>query len=279
MIKHSTDLLCVLCCRRRPEIGQACSICRDKLDEHLADIPRRHAQLPDMLMPTVGGIDGEGGSRGKRAAPPAPLRIDVLNLLGPSNPSLNASSAVREGALPTLEVLAIKEHEIRRARELAPPDPLATYAPWFGRQLAWVRSNAVTRPLAAAYLRWLIAALFRVPELRGQTVRECVAFLRLQLDWVCAQDMVEGFALEVRDAHNRLKDVFGEHRPKPIGTCPTGVTVDGRQPEDGEEAVRVCGTKLWASTNHNRVRCDGCGRKWEREDWDWMLQTLGSVAS
>lgn len=266
---HEKQIRCVLCRRRRPEVGHSCRPCRDRLDDVIADIPRKYDPLAGMLVPSSG--EKSEGKRGKRDAAPLPLRVDVLNVIGPSNPSLNAA-AYGEGALPTLEVLAILEHRVRRERQLPEPDLLQLYGPWLAAQLDWARAQvAAGAPFVALFLRWLIAAVFSVPELKWRTVRSSAVFLRKHVDWVCGQDWLETFAGDVKDAYNVLRDLHGEHRPKPIGLCPALVDRSG---------VSVpCGETLWAGTYSDTVRCRSCGETWDRDRWQWLGMTMGVLAS
>jgi hypothetical protein len=103
------------------------------------------------------------------------------------------------------------------------------------------------------------------------TVETCAAFLRAQLDRICTEDWVAQFAASIIRAHNDLKDVWGEHRPQPIGICSVLVERGGDQVE--------CGARLFASAYTDVVRCDSCGETWDRDRWRLLGQSMGVIAS
>lgn len=82
---------CVNGCRTRPsdgerqpisadEPGLLCRFCDRRLEVWLTEIPETYALLPYVVEP--GSVDRNPESkRGKRADPPAPLRVDVIDLL------------------------------------------------------------------------------------------------------------------------------------------------------------------------------------------------------
>lgn len=192
-----TDTIaCVLCTRRRREIGNCCGVCRDRIDERLADIAVLHKLLPELLIPGAGPQDG--GKRGKTAAAPLPCRVDVLNLIGPVN-----DVHVRYN----LDALG---------------DLLCQHGPY------------ATHAVLDALTETAREQLGLEPGPVGQSVPTLVKFLRRQLDRICAiYDPLYQFSQEISEAWSILKSVCGERRPSPIGTCPAVVVREGKSVECG----------------------------------------------
>lgn len=221
---------CTLCTGKQPRratVGLVCGVCRDRLDDRLADIPRKYGPLSQIewLLPVVG--ERAEGKRGKADAAPIPIRLDVLNLTGPTNPA-ESSTEPRIGSLPTLAVVE-----------------------------SWERLTREDLGFPAGT--------------RSATVDGCVAFLRAQLDRICGQGWVDEFAYAIRHAHDMLRDVWGEHRPQPVGTCPVPVERDGGTVD--------CGATLWVATYMNSLRCRSCGTVWDYDQWQWLGKTMGVIAS
>jgi hypothetical protein len=236
---HANDQIgCVLCpAGSEPQeatIGRVCKRCHRRLDERLADISVLYDCLPDLLIPGAGAQDT--GRRGKRAAAPLPTRVDVLNLLGPAN----------DVHIP-LSLDALGDLECQQ-------------------------DGTPTRVALDDLVETVREQLGLPPGGVGQSVWVLTQFLRRQLDRICAvYEPLDDFVAIVGDTHNALRTVCGEHRPKPIGTCPEEVERDGEKVE--------CGTPLFASTYSDTIRCRGCDRKWERSEWRWMGRRVGILAS
>lgn len=230
-------ITCVACPPWRGEpdratIGQVCRGCRDDLDNRLADLATLHRFLPDLLTPGAGEFDDT--PRG-RTVPPMSARADTLNLLGPAN-----------AAHITLSPTAFDDW-LCQGGPISPVEILRDIVDDVREQLALP------------------------PDAPGAQVTGMVTFLRRQLDRICAvHDPLDQLVTELRDMHNVLRDICGEHRPKPIGTCPEIVD---------HATGKLCGTTLWVSTYSDAVECSDCGRVWERREWRWMGRTMGVIAS
>lgn len=193
----SDALLCLLCGKRRHQIGVCCTKCRDNLEWRLNDIQELYALLPDLIQPGSGNVGG--GKHQKRDAGPLPGVEAVMNLLGRSNPDDAVHMAPGDdarhdqgGPLPTLAVLGSWVRLVCEERQFAGRD---TYA----------------------------------------SVTSEASFLRRHLDWICGQQWVDDFAAEITRAHNTLRDVAGEHRPQKIGTCPAQVGTENEPKVCGAE--------------------------------------------
>lgn len=87
---------------RAPEWPPACNGCRERARRELAEIPEAYARVPAALMPGSGGGEHVSGTR----TPPLPLRVDVLNLLGPGAAWTHREHDVDQvGTLPPLVLL------------------------------------------------------------------------------------------------------------------------------------------------------------------------------
>lgn len=94
-------------------------------------------------------------------------------------------------------------------------------------------------------------------------VATIVAWLDGQLDWVTRQEGVVAFARVVRELRAQLRPLTGEPRPKRVGTCPNVLQIGGAEGEH----TRECSAPLHAPLKSDTIRCNACGRAWEREEW------------
>lgn len=78
-----TDGMCVICRRREPTRGRVCEPDWKTINDLLADLPRKMALLPLMLMPGQ-SPDGEKVAT-TRVGSPTPARLDALSLVGPGS--------------------------------------------------------------------------------------------------------------------------------------------------------------------------------------------------
>ncbi|MFF7329672.1 hypothetical protein [Streptomyces sp. NPDC008150] len=124
--------------------------------------------------------------------------------------------------------------------------------------LALVGPGGVAARLSAVEDAWRQALGWTVAPWRGsaaQALPEQVTFLRNNLLWAASSyDEVGQDVEEIRRLHAECTALAsGEKRPGrvAIGHCP--VRVDGI----------LCGEQLTATTNTHRVRCHGCGTRWD----------------
>lgn len=85
-----------------------------------------------------------------------------------------------------------------------------------------------------------------------------VGFLRAHLEWIVAQGWLPDFETEIRQTHNRLRELCGEVRPKPVTFCPVEV--------DGE----VCATPLYVRPYAFALRCQRCGAYFDEHHLRWL---------
>jgi hypothetical protein len=88
-----SDVLCVVCLRRKPARGLVCDPDRTRLAERLGDLPRQIAALSLSLVPAGGAAHSER-VRTSRTGSPTGARLDVLTLTGPGNPRTDPPTAV-----------------------------------------------------------------------------------------------------------------------------------------------------------------------------------------
>lgn len=124
--------------------------------------------------------------------------------------------------------------------------------------LALVGPGGVAARLSAIEDAWRAALGWTVAPWRGspaQAVPELAGFLANNLLWACSSYEEVGQDIDdLRRLHAECKTIVdGDRRPGrvKIGLCP--VRIDD-QP---------CGTPLTATAASHRVRCAGCGARWE----------------
>lgn len=217
-----------------------CEQHRDMLAETLAGIGEwvkvgeQWVHLRDFLPP--GGTPDDGEKvHGRRTDPPAPIRLDVLNLLDSRSRDDNGNPSSVVG------VLAGWAQQVRLERRLAPEmverlirQPDAPDGPW----------HAYCDHDSCADMRIFYS---EPAELTIDTERRLLA---RHLDWICAQYWVRDMWDQLRRLDRALREAVGDPYPRPIGVCP--VPVD----------KGVCGTPLYAQPSGDGVRCRGCGEQW-----------------
>lgn len=180
----------------------------------LEDLPGMYATAAVELIPGA-APPGDGSRHMAVSGSPAPLRLDVLNLLSPAAPGgVTGTAEDQHGAQAVIGILESWERDWRSHRDL----------PVVG---AWA-----TLPQAVTALcRWLDR----------------------HLDWACANHpAIADFYGELGRCHRALRIALGDRdiRPK-IGTCPVilddGAPCGGRLAMTGENTVQCqdCGT-AWA---------------------------------
>lgn len=151
-------------------------------------------------------------------------------------------------------------------------DVVVVVRDWRSTRVAqvWVGSDGKVHceperpPLSVPAELWTLAV--HVADARTMTgpthmnVATIAAWLDGQLDWVTRQEGVAAFARVVRELVTQLRPLTGEPRPKRVGTCPN--TVDGES-----EHPRECAAPLFVPLKSDTIRCNVCGREWEREEW------------
>ncbi|NED75379.1 hypothetical protein G3I51_24250 [Streptomyces sp. SID9944] len=141
--------------------------------------------------------------------------------------------------------------------------------------LALVGPGGVAARLAAVEDSWRTALGWGIAAWRGspaQALPHQVQFLTNNLLWACSSYESVGQDIEeIRRLHAECTAlVEGERRPGrvQIGCCP--VPVDGG----------YCGTQLTATAASHRVRCTGCGARWETlGEWRELRAAQDAVAA
>lgn len=121
-----------------------------------------------------------------------------------------------------------------------------------------VGPGGVAARLSAIEDAWREVLGWTVAPWRGspaQAVPELVAFLANNLLWACSSYEEVGQDIDdLRRLHGEMTALVNDER-RPgrvqIGNCPVRVS------------DRVCWTPLTARADSHRVRCDGCGGRWE----------------
>ncbi|MCK2242160.1 MULTISPECIES: hypothetical protein [unclassified Crossiella] len=104
------------------------------------------------------------------------------------------------------------------------------------------------------------------------TVAADVNYLAGQWGWIARQPWVDEFATEIRELTQAVIAALRlEHRPVPIGPCPTKVLAAGR--------IRPCGRTLHVRPAASRIRCSACDTVWPRHRWGELGQALGDPRS
>lgn len=125
---------CVICTRRPPEWSLCCAGCTQRMRHNLLALVDEYA----LLDARPGASTGQRVS-GTRTAP-LPLRLDVLNLVGPGSATVTDPHADQTGDLPTLVWLEQWVDDWRDVRGQGEhrPDPIITgLVSWLLRRLDW----------------------------------------------------------------------------------------------------------------------------------------------
>ncbi|WP_181786040.1 hypothetical protein [Streptomyces phytophilus] len=152
--------VCVCCLRRTAAPGTlSCRLCTGELTDALRELPKLVPLLELLLEPSVQPTTGSRG--GGRAHSPAPLRLDVLTLIGPGHPT-PPLDALGGGDIPILPMVTgwagyiATQHRTgwrdpSGTVRVAPADPAprgATLAAWCTWLLAYL-PYALTEPWVA----------------------------------------------------------------------------------------------------------------------------------
>ena len=133
---------CVICQRRPPEWSLGCTGCKSRMRDQLRELVDEYALLD--ARPTGGAGERVSGTR----AAPLPVRVDVLNLVGPGSPAVTAEIDPatgrpyddQVGELPTLVWLEQWCRDWRDARgqgEQLPEPTITGMTRWLDRRLDW----------------------------------------------------------------------------------------------------------------------------------------------
>jgi len=201
-------------------IPQVCERCRGRMRADLADLVALYTRLADEL--TTGSSSGPkvSGSR----TPPAPGRIDVINLRG-------------NGGEPSRHAI---EQAGGNTDHLADQHGNTPIVAWLrGWEAEWRDRFGETSP--------------RFEGSTEETVTALVRYLTRHLDKACDElESAAEFRSELRNLHRACEQAAAElvHLVK-LGPCPGS----------GDQA---CGSLLRADPHATGVSCRSCGAYWDR---------------
>lgn len=127
---------------RLTESGYLCDPCRDRLDSWLANtgIPEDYALLGFVALP--GSVEKAPGSKtGKRADPPAPVRVEVLDLVDDRQGWRSDGTTDGRGVLGLIESWGRLVREERGMRIPTAPATLTGECAFLHKQLDWLCSR------------------------------------------------------------------------------------------------------------------------------------------
>lgn len=211
---------CVVCQHndRIPYRPPVCDACRKRIQSQLREIPDLYARLD----PTPTRRRGEKVTR--TPEDPAPLNLDVLDLLAEARPGSVAVKMAGEWS----HVPGGDKHQIGHLS-------VAT------RLDQWVRD-------------WISCDWCPGDRLPDPYVATLVGWLDARLDLACDRHpAIDEFAAEIRRIHSTLRRYVGELNAsgEKIGRCPA-VRRDGAR----------CNAVLRADPYVSRIACDRCGTSW-----------------
>lgn len=194
--------------------------CTERLTGWLRAIPDAYALLPAVV--DHGTVAGNPENvRVKNPDPPAPMRLEILDLL---------DQRAERGALGVLrswcDLVEDQRHLMR-----------------------WCDCSHA-RPSHTGHCT-MIGCDCRSFTERTVTVYGTVSVLLANLPWATEQDWIGDLYAEIKQLHRQLRDAVGEYRTHPVGTC------KAQPPGQGETAV--CGGPLFMDREKRAVRCAECG--------------------
>jgi hypothetical protein len=216
-----------------------CASCRKRLDKWLRALPESFGFL--LWVKDHGTVPSDPGTKHtKRPDPPAPMRLEVVDLL-------DTRSA--RGVLGVVHSWAEMVRDLRHD----------------------------TRPCTCSHARashthHCSAIGCGCQEYRpvdATVAREC-AYLITNLAWCTQQEFAGDLYDEIRILTRTLNDTVGEYRPKPVGKC--AVILDRAPTEDDATVQVLCGGALVMDREGTGVHCLTCGA---RHEANHELRALG----
>lgn len=214
------------------ESGQLlCPGCGKRLDKWLRGIPDDYALLPSVV--EHGTVPADPGTKHtKRPDPPAPMRLEVIDLLD-----------IRPG----YGVLAI----VRSWTELVRDQRYDTRPCQCGHALPGHTGKCSAQGCGCQTYR----------PVEPTVSREC-AYLITNLPWAAGNEWIVDLYDEIRVLARTLADTVGEYRPKPVGRCAALIDL----PDTGTAysiQQGVCGGALVMDREGAGVHCLRCPSKYE----------------
>jgi hypothetical protein len=210
-----------------------CSRCATRLDKWLRSIPDHFALLPAVV--DHGTVPADPGTKHtKRPDPPAPMRLEVIDLLD-TRPGYGALGIVHSWA----ELVRDERRQPRRC--VCGHDP----------------AGHIT-----GALNWCIGEGCECTEYRPvqPTVTSECGLLAANLPWVAGQAFIGELYDEIKQLHRTLADTVGEYRVKPVGKCAAFID------RPGVPVQVLCGGALVMDKERVSVKCLSCGQRHEANE-------------
>lgn len=225
------------------EPGQLlCPRCGARLDKWLRAIPDTYALLPSVV--EHGTVPSDPGTKHtKRPDPPAPMRLEVTDLLD-VRPGRGVLGVVHSWA----ELVRDQRHDTRPC--------LCGHA----------------RPSHTDNRCSMIGCHCRdYTPVTATVTREC-AYLITNLAWCTGQHFAGDLYAEIKQLARAIDDTVGEYRPKPVGSCAR--VVDRVFPTQTDHVDVLCGGALVMEKESRSVKCLRCGSRHEANEG---LRALGLI--
>jgi hypothetical protein len=226
-----------------------CKECGKRLDKWLRAIPDSYALLPSVV--DHGTVPSDPGTKHtKRPHPPAPMRLEVTDLLD-TRDGRGVLGAVHSWA----ELVRDHRHDSRPCNGV-----ICTHA----RASHWADARHPGCTVIGCQCALYVAT--------DPTVsREC-AYLITNLAWCTQQDFAGDLYSEIKQLARTLNDTVGEYRPKPVGKCHALIPGELGDLDDPEPVQVLCGGALVMDREGTGVHCLTCQNRVEANDG---LRALG----
>lgn len=244
--------------------GQArlCPACLERLDTWLRQIPETYALLPYVVEHGTVSTNPEMATT-KRPDPPAPLRLEVMDLLdsrrGWQYDPVAGHPMLSDNRRGVFGVILEPAARVRLERGLDRLCDCRHSAPLHGFRV----------PLAAyCHAGKCPCRAWRVST---TLAREC-GFLIRHLPWIAVQDWAVEFYEAVKPVARELSDRVGEYRPHPVGMCVALVW---------NETVRtmlLCGGALYRDKAGHGVHCSKCRARTDPARLVEIGRTVGLIS-
>lgn len=216
------------------ETGQLlCPRCQTRLDKWLRSIPDHFSLLPAVV--DHGTVPADPGTKHtKRPDPPAPMRLEVTDLL---------DQRTGRGVLGIVHSWA----ELTRDQRNQPRRCTCGHMALGHRSYGTIRCTA-TKCVCPDY-----------QALPPTVTSEC-ALLVANLPWAAGQAFIGELYDEIKHLHRTLADTVGEYRVKPVGKCAAFID------RPGVPVQVLCGGALVMDKERVSVKCLGCGVRVEANE-------------
>lgn len=218
-----------------------CAACIKRLDSWLKLIPDSYGLLPLVIEHGTVTTNPES-AHVKRTDPPAPMRLEVVDLLDTRRGVQYDESGApmvgdnRRGVFGLILAWSGRlrlERELPRNCDCGHPSKVHHWAPPFA-SLCRAKCRCTT---------WSVTT----------TLAEECSYLAQHLAWISEQDWAGDLYAELQPQNRQLGDAVGDYRPAPIGMCVASV------PAPGLNLDVLCGGPLYRDEDGYGVHCKRCG--------------------